>query len=447
MKLAHSTLVLVVLALVLATAADAQQQGACPNGIRNRRSFRSLSDAERKAYGEAIKAMKASGAMDKMTRKHREGMEYHGTVWFLPMHRALLWEFENELIKASKGALTALPYWDELADSRNPTASSVFSSAGLGQLVAGPLRAPFVGLTDDSNQQVTREPRRNANAGFTWIPQSQVLARGLSQFTSFGDMSRTIEASPHNQYHMLIGGHMGDPNISPADPIFWLHHNFVDLLWAAWQAVRPQNAEDLSTRTSQGQAKLASTDRVVLYTDKFTNLDMLRYRTRLCYTYDQVSTSTGGSASRLRARQAVGANDTTAVTDPINAPVPDVRDITSLLKLANFTDAEWGKIMPKVPIADIRQVEAGINAVIDALNQAIASKSVDPKTLPIVDDLVANINVAAKSQTDDFKDSAIPEVQAAASGKKSAASTSVAGGSAAVVVGAVAMLAAIAQWV
>jgi hypothetical protein len=28
---------------------------------------------------------------------------------------------------------------------------------------------------------------------------------------------------------------------SPADPLFWLHHSFVDRLWARWQA-SPQGA-------------------------------------------------------------------------------------------------------------------------------------------------------------------------------------------------------------
>jgi tyrosinase len=32
---------------------------------------------------------------------------------------------------------------------------------------------------------------------------------------------------------------MSDIMYSPADPLFWLHHAFIDLQWARWQANNP----------------------------------------------------------------------------------------------------------------------------------------------------------------------------------------------------------------
>jgi len=47
------------------------------------------------------------------------------------------------------------------------------------------------------------------------------------------------EAGMHNRVHLYVGGSML-PMSSPNDPVFWLHHCFVDKLWAAWQ-VKHQN--------------------------------------------------------------------------------------------------------------------------------------------------------------------------------------------------------------
>lgn len=38
----------------------------------------------------------------------------------------------------------------------------------------------------------------------------------------------------HNKVHQWIGGHMTG-GTAPNDPVFWLHHAFVDLLWDRWQ--------------------------------------------------------------------------------------------------------------------------------------------------------------------------------------------------------------------
>ena len=38
----------------------------------------------------------------------------------------------------------------------------------------------------------------------------------------------------HNRVHVWVGGQMGT-GVSPNDPVFWLHHAFIDKLWADWQ--------------------------------------------------------------------------------------------------------------------------------------------------------------------------------------------------------------------
>lgn len=52
----------------------------------------------------------------------------------------------------------------------------------------------------------------------------------------------------HNRGHVWVGGDM-EPITSPNDPIFFLHHCFVDKLWADWQARHP-NAEQFPPNSS-----------------------------------------------------------------------------------------------------------------------------------------------------------------------------------------------------
>ena len=35
----------------------------------------------------------------------------------------------------------------------------------------------------------------------------------------------------HAGTHLFVGGHMGSITCSPNDPVFWLHHSFVDCTW------------------------------------------------------------------------------------------------------------------------------------------------------------------------------------------------------------------------
>ena len=49
----------------------------------------------------------------------------------------------------------------------------------------------------------------------------------------------TIEGFAHGSPHVWVGGAMGDPDHSPTDPLFYLHHCNIDRLWAIWQQNHP----------------------------------------------------------------------------------------------------------------------------------------------------------------------------------------------------------------
>lgn len=61
----------------------------------------------------------------------------------------------------------------------------------------------------------------------------------LNANTTFRAFQAELEGL-HGLVHNAVGGTMATAS-SPADPLFWLHHSFVDRLWARWQA-SPQGA-------------------------------------------------------------------------------------------------------------------------------------------------------------------------------------------------------------
>jgi tyrosinase len=53
--------------------------------------------------------------------------------------------------------------------------------------------------------------------------------------TSFANMANCAELGPHGWGHNGIGSVMGDVYTSPGDPVFWLHHAFIDRNFRIWQ--------------------------------------------------------------------------------------------------------------------------------------------------------------------------------------------------------------------
>ncbi|KAI9220281.1 hypothetical protein BC828DRAFT_383916 [Blastocladiella britannica] len=220
-----SILLFVALTAVIVNAAPPAD--VCNGKLRQRKAYSTLSLADKKAFADGIWAMKRSGKYDYFTKKHRSALRWHQTTHFLPMHRAMMTEFETELLKAAP-TLSGLPFWDEFSDLTNPTQSPIFTATTLGPMASGPISGTFKGLTDDRNAIVERDPDQSVMArAFKWIPRNQVLAKAIATFPTYGEMSHAIESTPHGTFHLIVGGHMGDPSTSPSDPAFWVFFMFL----------------------------------------------------------------------------------------------------------------------------------------------------------------------------------------------------------------------------
>ena len=145
---------------------------------------------------------------------------------FLSSHREYLIWFEDQLIAA--GGIP-IPYWDWYSTSTVP--------------------AKIDDRVELEAMGVAREWDRPTRVA---LPTASRIAEFWEEVVN-GSAHRTFERWQgvwerefHNTGHRHIGGTMGDARISPTDPIFWMHHAFVDKFWADLQSVgasltKPQN--------------------------------------------------------------------------------------------------------------------------------------------------------------------------------------------------------------
>jgi tyrosinase len=180
-----------------------------------RKNYRNLTASERQRLVDALKALKANGTVDRFAdlHQHHFDMGIHRSSHFLPWHREMLLRFEAELKKVDPRV--DLPYWDSSVD-RN-TSDPLWDQAFMGQFDAA--------------------WKLNRALGSGPLPTVQQVQNN-QQRTDYDTFWRELEHPIHNWPHVWVAGVMAQRD-SPGDPIFYLHHAWIDLLWATWQAAHP----------------------------------------------------------------------------------------------------------------------------------------------------------------------------------------------------------------
>jgi tyrosinase len=260
-----------------------------------RRNVLSLSAAERKQLVDAFLKLKKSGHYDHFVHDHHHAMmkatpaqgeqpdvgvrnaAHRGPVFF-PWHREYLRRLEDALGMA-------LPYWDWTDDAaaQDPTQSSFWGTDLMGGdgMVAEGYRVgtgPFAYKTGHWNIPVDQDGpalRRRfgsfpnvanlptkADVGLAFVETIYDTAPwnrhpGIFSFRNRVEGWVTKDKDPriptngsqtHNRVHLWVGGEWQENKkpingsmvvgTSPNDPVFFLHHAFVDKIWAEWQAWR-----------------------------------------------------------------------------------------------------------------------------------------------------------------------------------------------------------------
>ncbi|ORY04611.1 Di-copper centre-containing protein, partial [Basidiobolus meristosporus CBS 931.73] len=196
-----------------------------------RKEIRQLSENERNAFIDAINQLKASGEYEKFSPMHNDYAPFaHITPGFFPWHRYYIRLFENALQKINPSVV--LPYWDWTIDSQAPEESEVLKwFGGNGR---GPLQCVVDGPFANWRASVSNDHclRRQFNGGdkILAIYSSESVSNMINTIEDYDKFRDTIENGPHAAVHRGIGGDMA-VLISPNDPIFFLHHAFVDNIW------------------------------------------------------------------------------------------------------------------------------------------------------------------------------------------------------------------------
>ncbi len=189
--------------------------------IALRKDLTDLSGTERTALVNALLSLKTSGKYNKYSDQHDSYFgDAHGNEFFFPWHRKFLRNLEEEL-QAIDPSL-ALPYWDwrvDLSTSALPWTNSFLG--GTGDPVSGPF-SPW-GI------------RRTLGASSSLPSAGDVTAdQGETPYSDFWSPSEGTHGPPHG----WVGGNMSTAR-SPDDPVFFLHHCFVDKWWSDWQNANP----------------------------------------------------------------------------------------------------------------------------------------------------------------------------------------------------------------
>jgi len=186
----------------------------------------------------------AKTRFDELQAVHQ--IETSWTHWvgaFLPFHRLFLFAHET-LLRDDCGYKGHQPYWHEPKDAGNFLYSDLldpetgFGGNGSGSkdcITNGPFKN-YVNSLGPFFNNTKHCINRNVNETESSLSAQKFVDECMSR-PDFASAWPCIEANPHRGGHAGVGGLMLDPVSSPGDPLFYLHHTWLDKLWWNWQSI------------------------------------------------------------------------------------------------------------------------------------------------------------------------------------------------------------------
>jgi tyrosinase len=179
----------------------------------HRKDQLAMTDTEKSRFLCALTMIHNDGTLGQLVDIHGEMHMQHTSARLLPWHRIFLYLFEEALRNYHPDV--CIPYWDWT----NP------DEQHFPDWLAGVL--PTV-VTPTQTIQVIRSP--GSEVGLASIAAGTPSAMAKTSYATFSSPINTI----HGSVHIWVGGTMSDAAVSPADPVFWMHHANLDRLWWAW---------------------------------------------------------------------------------------------------------------------------------------------------------------------------------------------------------------------
>jgi tyrosinase len=211
-----------------------------PRALIARQSVTRLSSRRLTALREAFRA--AAAIQDERGFNYHAGIHglplpiscQHGSLLFLPWHRAYLYFFELAL--RDRVADVSLPWWDwASAAARRDGIPAAYARQRVDDQPN-----PLFSMPVPQTAQVNGQPQatfRNPSPPDQLPTRSEVLSiLAAPNFLDFNERLETL----HNRLHVWIGGTTAMVPWAAYDPVFWAHHAMVDRLWRLWQLRNPE---------------------------------------------------------------------------------------------------------------------------------------------------------------------------------------------------------------
>jgi tyrosinase len=129
--------------------------------------------------------------------------------------------------------LAFIPYWKWSSNRAVPAWIAAFKPT-----VIVPAAPGMPGMPGQPQKTVHVSRAPHLPSGLPTAAQINALDANTSlPYTQFTGLLEGY----HNTVHNWVGGTMANITISPADPLFWMHHGEIDRIWSVWEA-NPGNA-------------------------------------------------------------------------------------------------------------------------------------------------------------------------------------------------------------
>ena len=178
----------------------------------------------------------------------------------------------------------ALPYWDWTEDKKVPE---------LWEGIKKPIKEPEKSACNSDRRFAGRN--KNITMDTDQLKKDMKNAFEKDSFLDFLDKTD----HPHRLAHLQIGCELGGTSTGSYDHVFFLHHSFIDFLWAFWQELqklrgideyvvefdRPLPPFDRSAPI-EGKSSFFNGNAKTLKHSK--GVDVVDYQGNLCYEYDEL---------------------------------------------------------------------------------------------------------------------------------------------------------------